>query len=1174
MQVQDIFEKDLFRSINGVVKAEQLEESIIWQELEEYVVTKELKRHLETFITAYLKVMDNPRDPAITSKMGAWVSGFFGSGKSHFIKILSYLLENKEVKDPISGITKKAIDFFEDKIEDNILLGDLKRVVSSDTDVILFNIDTKAASKDGRDAIFQVFLRVFNEMQGFSGDHPHIAKMENYLKREGKLEVFQQAFKELDGRNWVDERDAYEFRQSQVVEALSKALNQSLEDGQKWFDKATENFSMNIEKFAKNVKSYLDQKGAHHRIIFLVDEVGQFIGSDTSLMLNLQTISENLGTFCEGRAWVMVTSQEDIDTVLGEFNTRKINDFSKIQGRFLTRVKLSSSNTDEVIQSRILKKKESAKNELRKIFDQKGAILKHQLSFETGATLKNYTDPESFINNYPFVPYHFELIQKVFESIRKAGATGSHLAAGERSQLDAFQLAAQSIAKESLNKLAPLSSFYPAIEGFLETAISRTIIQAATNPSLQPFDIDVLKTLFLVRYVDIVRTTVANLVTLLIDEIDADRIRLRKQIEESLLKLEQETLINRNGELYFFLTNEERDVSQEIKQVTLEGNEDTEKISELLFEDVLKSSNKFRYLVNKTDYNYSRFCDGHPYKGGLDHDLRLELVTPLSDNYTFYNDAKCLSDSLANGGRVVVKMGDDPALGGELGIWLKTDKYIRNKHDASASSTIKKILTDQQGENSERLRRLIDLLNTLFREADYFAIGKSIVTKASNPKNALEESFLYLIENIFFKLGYLKTIHDTPQQEIKAIFQLSDVKQTDFFDQEADAIQEIVQFIGLKNTQNVNLLLSDLVTHFKSAPFGWNDWEIVILVAKLKMSNELTLMLAGGDLTSEKAANYFCKTTHWKQISILKKIVTEPQTLEKARKLGNKLFAQVGPNSEVELYKFLKDHLTEWTQNLDNYKGMAERGNYPGIELITASLSTLQKILPHRDSYQFIQAFNQSSNDLEDLSADFHDLKDFYQNQISTWDRLLEALQTFGFNQEVLQSDRGASSSLKRLKEIRYAEDPYGMIKEIDALIASIKPVNEQLVEEKRDAASQAINPMIEQIKSKLQEVKADSDTSNLSLKPLQDIKKRIQAEVSIPNIHYAQHTAGEKLEEILDALNPPSDQPIQKTTAIYPARLVQKTYLETPEDIKEFIETLEQKLMRTIENNEKIQIK
>ena len=174
MLIKELFTKQIDRPINGVIKADQADSESVWQELDEYVVTKELDIHFRKFIGVYLNAIDHASDPNVTGKVGVWISGFFGSGKSHFLKILSYLLENRAVTR--AGQTKRAIEFFDGKIQDAMLAGDIKRAVNSDVDVILFNIDSKADSSSGRDAILRVFLKVFNEKLGYSGDHPHIAQ--------------------------------------------------------------------------------------------------------------------------------------------------------------------------------------------------------------------------------------------------------------------------------------------------------------------------------------------------------------------------------------------------------------------------------------------------------------------------------------------------------------------------------------------------------------------------------------------------------------------------------------------------------------------------------------------------------------------------------------------------------------------------------------------------------------------------------------------------------------------------------------------------------------------------------------------------------------------------------------------------------------------------------------
>lgn len=112
MKIQDIFAKPIDRDIKGVIKVGQGEDENIKQELEEYVVTRELQKHFADFFSSYKRGI-----VGTTDKMGVWISGFFGSGKSHFLKILSYLLANKVVDG------RSAIDYFEkdNKISDNTL---------------------------------------------------------------------------------------------------------------------------------------------------------------------------------------------------------------------------------------------------------------------------------------------------------------------------------------------------------------------------------------------------------------------------------------------------------------------------------------------------------------------------------------------------------------------------------------------------------------------------------------------------------------------------------------------------------------------------------------------------------------------------------------------------------------------------------------------------------------------------------------------------------------------------------------------------------------------------------------------------------------------------------------------------------------------------------------------
>ena len=407
MQIKNMFEKQIDRDIKGVIKVGQSDEENVYQELDEYVVTKELLKHFRDFFNNYEKGVDG-----YTDKMGVWISGFFGSGKSHFLKILSYLLKNSTVEG------KRAIEYFTDgkKIEDPMLIAEMTKAGTIESDVMLFNIDSKGSAKvgSGKEAIVEVFMKVFNEMQGYCGSIPYLAEFERQLDNEGRFEEFKERFEANAGAPWDKKRQAFAVIQDKVVKTLVEMDFMSEEAARNWCKNAKGNYDLSIEKFVSLVQEYCAKKGPNHHVVFLVDEIGQYIADDTQLMLNLQTIVEDLGTACKGKAWVIVTSQEDIDSI----TKTKGNDFSKIQGRFDTRLSLSASNVDEVIRKRVLAKNETATQTLRLLYEQKESIIKNLITFTADtADKKLYADKADFADCYPFIPYQFNLLGQVLKAL-------------------------------------------------------------------------------------------------------------------------------------------------------------------------------------------------------------------------------------------------------------------------------------------------------------------------------------------------------------------------------------------------------------------------------------------------------------------------------------------------------------------------------------------------------------------------------------------------------------------------------------------------------------------------------------------------------------------------------------------------------------------------------------
>ena len=1202
MLIKNLFQRDIFRPINGVVKADQLDDSSVWQELDEFVITRELDQHFRRFITWYLDAVDHARNPDPAGKMGIWISGFFGSGKSHFLKVLSYLLRNRT--HTLNNQQRQAVDFFESKVHDAMLYGDIRRAVASKTDVVLFNIDSKAdhGSSTGRDLILRVFVKVLNELQGYSGDHPHIAHMERYLESKGKLSAFQQAYERHTGLNWVAERDAYQFNRDEVVKAFSEALGQSQAAAEKWIDGAEENFSLSVENFCKWTKEYLDSRGPQHRVVFLVDEVGQFIGNDSHLMLNLQTITEELGTICRRRAWVVVTSQEDMDTVLGDMSKTKKQDFSKIQGRFHPPLSLSSANVDEVIQARLLAKRPEVSAELQQVFQKRGDILKSQLTFRNcGMTFRQYRDNEDFVRNYPFAPYQFQLIQRIFEAIRKAGATGMHLARGERSMLDAFQSAAKTASGREIGVLVPLYDFYPSIESFLDTTVRKTIDQAETNPSLESFDIRLLQVLFLIRYVDEMKGNVDNLVTLCLDQIDGDRLALRRRIEASLGRLEKETLISRSGDNYFFLTNEERDINKEIKQVDLASGEEARQLGDIIFEDLLKGQKRHKFSGNGMVFDFNRRCDSFPIGNQRDGALLVSVITPLADDYDMLDKSRAILESSVDGGYVLIRLGNDESLGRELRTYLQTEKYVSRKNDGTIAESTRRILRDCAEDNRQRRERMRLLLEDMLPAGEYFVVGQPLKIKASTPTAALDEAMEYLIRNTFSKMNYLKRLSADPQKELQAVLRSNDVAKENLLFQTGEnnpeAIEDLRSYLQLCALKSHQVVLHEMLEkRYSLRPYGWPEDEVLLLLGRLLVLSEISLMMDSAILPVDKAWEAMTTPAKRRRIVIRRKETSDPKAIQAARSLGKDMFAEMGPDGEDGLMSFLQNKLRHWQTTLQGYRQLAETGNYPGRDTIVQGATLISPLLQEKESRKFLERFNGLKNDLLDLAEEYHELEHFYEHQKPTWEKLRQAHTRFQLNRLELEKHPQSAQPLRRIHEILSAKSPYALIRESESLIQAVESLNTMLLQARRAETLIRIDSRIARVQLDLQEAAAETALQEKCLEPLHKLRERVQQESSLAHLAQMEQEAVSLSDLAVSALHqsiasakpvarvkdPGAPQVVAEATAvrvrprsvIHVATLAEGRDIETEADARAFVARVQDQIISALNTGARVEIR
>ena len=309
-QPSRIFAKPIDRPIEGVIKAD--DEASLRSEVEEYVLTNEVAKRLEEFLDAYTHYQ---------GANGVWISGFFGSGKSHLLKMLALLLENRAV----DGAPRARPLPAQDEVKANaILRGDLRKAAAIPSKSILFNIDQKAdvISKTQVDALLAVFVKVFDEMCGYYGKQGYIAQFERDLDSRGQYAAFKEAYRS-DRRQAVGDaaasRRCSKAATSPPPTPRSPARRAPTRQG--ILDKYRSQYKMSIEDFANAGEClHRSARGPTSGSTSSWTRSGQYIADNVKLMTNLQTIAESLATKCRGRAWIVVTAQEEMDDVVGEMS--------------------------------------------------------------------------------------------------------------------------------------------------------------------------------------------------------------------------------------------------------------------------------------------------------------------------------------------------------------------------------------------------------------------------------------------------------------------------------------------------------------------------------------------------------------------------------------------------------------------------------------------------------------------------------------------------------------------------------------------------------------------------------------------------------------------------------------------------------------------------------------
>jgi len=365
----------------------------------------------------------------------------------------------------------------------------------------------------------------------------------------------------------------------------------------------------------------------------------------------------------------------------------------------------------------------------------------------------------------------------------------------------------------------------------------------------------------------------------------------------------------------------------------------------------------------------------------------------------------------------------------------------------------------------------------------------------------------------------------------------------------------------------------------------------------------------GATLALEKVHEAITAPSKWRRISVIQRQTVDQGRLLQARNLAKDVFGKIAPDGEDELDAFLRERLGAWKTNLDQYRALADTAHYPGGQEIADALGVIAKLLAEKESFDLIGKFLERKGDLLDLSEDVHELENFYESQRPTWEKLRKAYDRFQLNRKWLQRDEKAAAALKRMREILDASAPYGMIKEVDALIQTVDAVNTAMVTKRRGQVLERIEAHVTRIGKELDNVKAGSDLKNQSLYPLQALKQQVEKQGSIAHINQALSDAGDALDEAIGRIEaasqpttpptplhvhapggtagpeaglqqdqgtkePPSPVYVKKRRIVKAAQLAPEGYLETQADVDAYLDKLRHALEAAIAAGERIEIR